>query len=352
MKEFELINKYFRPLSKYQVSYNLKDDAAVFKEDLPIVQTTDNLIENIHFFSDDSPENIINRSMAVNLSDIASMGAIPKYYTLCLSIPKKEKFNDNWFSKFSSQLEIIQNKYNISIIGGNTAFYKGPLNVNINMIGTLPTNNVKPLLQSNAKPGDSIYISNTVGDAYFGLKYLQNKQGFLKYFKIFSKSKMNKYVLSKNDLDFLNKAFYDPKPQIYLGQILLKYANSCTDISDGLLQDLKKICRHSNVVGKINLEDFQFSNPVIKIINRENNKNKIKTIFNAISNGDDYQLVFTVDENKEKELLFECQRYNIFIQKIGKILKQKTNNPSLNIYYNNECINSKFVSRGYEHKSR
>ena len=166
MNEFELIQNYFNwPLSDSTIELGIGDDAAIFDLDsgYQLVTTTDTLSEGVHFFKDTSPEDIAYKSLAVNLSDIAAMGATAKYFTLAITLPK---LDETWLQHFSKSLKEASKKYNVSLIGGDTS--RGALNITITMMGVVEKS--KAIKRSGARSGDNIYVSGEIGDAAICLK--------------------------------------------------------------------------------------------------------------------------------------------------------------------------------------
>lgn len=313
LKEFEIIDKYFKKLATSACALGLSDDCAIMEESEPLVINTDTLIENGHFFSKDGAESVATKILAVNLSDLAAMGAIPKYWLLNLSISQQFAQN-SWLEPFSKKLLKLQNMYNISLIGGDTTFTKGPMVISVTLLGTL-TNSKKSLQKTTALPNQLIYVSNYIGDAYFGYKILYGKYNL----------QQDLYKnLSRKQKDYLVSQYKYPTPQIALGQILIKYASACTDVSDGLVKDLEKLCQLSGVSSVISLQDVYnnvFSDSVLAIM--QQSKNIKETIIQGITGGDDYQLVFCVPKNKAHILEEEVAKEGIKIHKIGETTTKK-----------------------------
>ena len=203
MNEFELIQNYFNwPLSDPSIELGVGDDAAIFNLDsgYQLVTTTDTLSEGVHFFKDDSPEDIAYKSLAVNLSDIAAMGATAKYFTLAITLPILDEI---WLEQFSESLKETSEKYHVSLIGGDTT--RGPLNITITMMGVVEKS--KAIKRSGARNGDNIYVSGEIGDAALCLKKINEGQ------------KPHKAELIK-----LNR----PIPRLELGSALKGLASSIT----------------------------------------------------------------------------------------------------------------------------
>ena len=292
MNEFELIQNYFNwPLSDPGIELGIGDDAAIFNLDsgYQLVTTTDTLSEGVHFFKNDSPEDIAYKSLAVNLSDIAAMGATAKCFTLALTLPKLDEI---WLKQFSQSLKQTSKKYNVSLIGGDTT--RGPLNITITMMGVVETS--KAIKRSGARNGDNIYVSGEIGDAALCLK------------KINAGERPHKAELIK-----LNR----PIPRIELGSALKGIANSCIDISDGLEQDLSHIIKASKVGAMVDIQELPLSQSMIKYI--ESNDDRVL----PLCGGDDYELCFTAPENFNSEIINIAEFCKIKITKIGVINDSK-----------------------------
>ena len=292
MNEFELIQNYFNwPLSDPGIELGIGDDAAIFNLDsgYQLVTTTDTLSEGVHFFKNDSPEDIAYKSLAVNLSDIAAMGATAKCFTLALTLPKLDEI---WLKQFSQSLKQTSKKYNVSLIGGDTT--RGPLNITITMMGVVETS--KAIKRSGARNGDNIYVSGEIGDAALCLK------------KINAGERPHKAELIK-----LNR----PIPRIELGFALKGIANSCIDISDGLEQDLSHIIKASKVGAMVDIQELPLSQSMIKYI--ESNDDWAL----PLCGGDDYELCFTAPENFYSEIINIAEFCKIKITKIGVINDSK-----------------------------
>ena len=292
MNEFELIQSYFDwPIKDPSITIGVGDDAALFslKNGQQLVTTTDTLSEGVHFFKDALPSDIAYKSLAVNLSDIAAMGASAKYFTLALTLPK---IDHDWIEEFSKSLMLLSEYHKISLIGGDTT--KGPLNITITMIGVVETS--RALLRSAAGIGDGVYVSGTIGDAALCLKKLRDG-----------------VVPSKEELLKLNR----PTPRLELGMGLKGVASSCIDISDGLEQDLSHILMASNVGAVIDVKKLPLSESVLSYIKN----NEDWSI--PLCGGDDYELCFTVPESNMKSLKKLSQSCNMGITKIGDINDSK-----------------------------
>jgi thiamine-monophosphate kinase len=319
MKEFELIKEFFtkQAVSRKDVLLGIGDDCAVVSstKNQNIVVTTDTLVAGVHFPLGTSPKAIGHKSVAVNLSDIAAMGAKPSWISLAITLPE---VNDEWLTEFCAGAFKLCEFYNVQIIGGDTT--QGPLSITITAQGLTPED--KYLSRSGAKAGDWLYVTGDLGDAALALKHL--KEGVL------TESEAIANVQEK--LDF-------PKPRVLAGQALREYASAAIDISDGLLADLGHLCQASNVGANVVLEDIPLSDTM-----------KISQLFEdsielALNGGDDYELLFTVSEDKKVGLETALSHTSTAITCIGQINASQTISTTLN----NKAVPIK--SSGFQHFS-
>ena len=282
MDEHLLIQKYFSDigtafLAEHNVEITVGDDASVISSsrNTQQINSLDTSIEGVHFLSSMSPDDIAYRSCVIALSDLAACGARPKWYSIAITLPQVEH---SWLNSFSIGLQKFSDEYRIPLIGGDTT--KGKLSITVQVMGEVDSN--KAILRSTAKENQLIFVSGIIGNAYLGLKELSDNTG----------------------TDSYSKAYLKPKAHIDLGLKLSDIASSCIDISDGLLQDLNLICQSSNVGAEIYLEKIptSISEKSLELIN----------------SGDDYELCFTVDEDKYEELMNVSKILNIPITLIGK----------------------------------
>lgn len=282
MDEHLLIQKYFSDigsafLAERNVEIAVGDDASVISsnKNTQHINSLDTSIEGVHFLSSMSPEDIAFRSCVIALSDLAACGARPKWYSIAITLPQVEH---SWLNSFSIGLQKFSDEYRIPLVGGDTT--KGKLSITVQVMGEVDSN--KAILRSTAKENQLIFVSGIIGNAYLGLKELSDNTG----------------------TDSYSKAYLEPKAQIDLGLKLSDIASACIDISDGLLQDLNLLCQSSNVGAEIYLEKIPtaISEKSLKLIN----------------SGDDYELCFTVEQDKYEELMNISKILNIPITLIGK----------------------------------
>ncbi len=270
-----LIEKYLLPLAGNRESLFLKNDAAFFKQK-DLVISTDMMLEGKHFTKNSDPRMLAKKLLRINLSDIAAMGASPFGFFLNIAIPKT-KIN-RWFEEFVFGLKSDMKKYNLKLFGGDMSS-SSQVFLSVTILGktqrichsTNYTNN-----------NSDIYVTGSIGDAGLGLK-LSDKLSF------FSCSRNNKHKLIKKLLL--------PEPRLNIGKNLLNKVEFCTDISDGLIEELSQIANRSKKQVNIFLEKIPISSATQEVLNK--NKNKNKEIWEIILfGGEDYELLFSIPQNK------------------------------------------------------
>lgn len=293
MKEFEIIKNYFlaRSHQRKDVQLGIGDDCAVttVPDGQQLATTTDTLVEGVHFPKGTSGRAVAHKALAVNLSDLAAMGAEPAWISLSLSLPK---FDDAWLHEFSGTLQELSEYYSIQLIGGDTV--QGPLSITITAQGFVPKD--QALTRSRAKPGDWIYVTGTVGDAALGLKLLNGEERAV--------LKHHSYLLDR--LNF-------PTPRLLVGTTLRRIANSCIDISDGVVSDLQHILFASQVGATVDVEDLPMSEALSETLDQEH------AIRVALTGGDDYELLFTISEEQKGNLDVALANCNVSATCIGRI---------------------------------
>ena len=291
MHEFQLINKFFSKLTvNNNSSLNLNDDV-FFDRTKNLVVSVDTYIEGIHFFDFKKPDLVIKKIIRSSISDIICKGVKPKYYFISGS-GNNETFSSSNLRKISRSLKQEQNKYNIFLCGGDTV-YSNKLSFTITSIGFSP----KIIFRNNAKLDDDIYVTGTLGDSFAGLKILKKR--------INTSNSLNRY--------FVNK-YYLPNLHLKLSNKLLSFANTSIDISDGLIADLEKLINKQNLSYRLNLNSI----PISKNLNKLLIKKKLDKI-SFISQGDDYQILFTANSSKSRIINKTAKSLGIKISKIGKI---------------------------------
>ncbi|WP_411725335.1 thiamine-phosphate kinase [Methyloglobulus sp.] len=283
LSEFTLIERFFnqQKVKKNTTTLGIGDDCALLSvpAGYELAVTTDTMVENVHFFAGSDPYQLGHKILAVNLSDLASMGANPFSVTLALTLPS---IDENWLQAFAEGFFALAERHSVDLIGGDTT--SGPLTLTVQALGLVTSG--LALKRSTAKPGDTICVTGYLGVAGLGLKI---KQGY--------HCKQPEAAL---------KRFNQPEPQVEIGQALVGIANACIDISDGLTGDIGHILQQSRVGACLDWEALPLSQAVKAYIEDTGDWAM------PLTAGDDYELCFTVSPDKIKAL-------NIPHTKIGVI---------------------------------
>ena len=293
MGEFDLIKRYFsRKSLQNGVILSVGDDCAItsIPSGYQLAITTDTLVEGTHFLPSISPADLAYKSVAVNLSDLAAMGATPTWMSLALTLPE---IKEAWLAEFSQSLFAILDRYGVSLIGGDTT--KGPLSITLTAQGFLPEN--QGLFRHQAKVGDWIFVSGFLGDSAAGLDLLLQ----------------NRKIENESDRYFIQRHLH-PTPRVELGLALRAFSCCALDISDGLLADLEHILERSQVGAEIYLENLPLSHHLCTQY-EQTQAEKF-----ALTGGEDYELCFTVSEEKRKEMEQVLRSQGIKVTCIGQIL--------------------------------
>ncbi len=293
--EFDLIQQFFtRDQDQPGLVVGIGDDAAVVKipPDRRLVVTADTLVAGVHFPEQASPEDIGYKSLAVNLSDLGAMGAIPRWYTLSLTLPVA---NEAWLSAFSTGLQLLETEEAVVLIGGDTT--RGPLSISIQAMGL-----VRPgaaVLRSGANAGDDIYVTGTLGDAALGLQSVVGEV---------SESLLPGSALA-GCIDRLNR----PQPRTIAGYSLAPFVTAMIDCSDGFTADLGHILRASGCGAEVMLESLPLSSAVRCWVESQGWQL-------PLSGGDDYELIFTADSAQREVINGIAENLHCAITPVGKVV--------------------------------
>lgn len=299
--EFDLIERFFktgadslRTAGDFGITLGIGDDCALIKPAVneEIAITSDMLVEDRHFFADTDPELLGRKALAVNLSDLAAMGARPLGFTLAIALPKVD---EAWLKSFSTGLFATAQEYSCHLIGGDTT--AGPLTISITAFGSTPSG--KAIRRSGAKAGHDIWVSGSVGDARLTLAALRHE--------------MN---LPKEDLQRVEHRMHQPRPRIELGMRLRDVASAALDVSDGMLGDLRHILMQSQVDAQVDLDKLPKSSTLQK------QDISIQNLF-AACGGDDYELCFTAHPSQREKIQVISDTLNLPLTFIGKILPRE-----------------------------
>ena len=316
--EFNLINTYFLSSSnRKDVVLGIGDDCAIVSvpEDRQLAMTTDTLIDGVHFPSGTSPEDIACKAIAVNLSDLAAMGAEPAWLTLALSLPR---LDESWIKSFSDSFRTTAEKYHVQLIGGDTT--QGPLSITVQAMGLVEPDNI--MRRDGARTGDLIYVSGTLGDAAAGLRILQQGQ-----------------AVDTNQAWLANR-LNRPQARVELGLKASSYCKCAIDISDGLAADLGHVLEASNCGATVNIDSIPLSHQLVEY---SINRNEVDWDM-VLSGGDDYELCLVVNPEHEDKLMQTASEISLALTRIG-VIEQHT---TLNIVDNK---GTKYLPDrgGYEH---
>ncbi|MDP0206292.1 thiamine-phosphate kinase [Glaesserella parasuis] len=294
MGEFDLIKHYFsrdKRLDRHDILLSVGDDCAVTEipTDHQLAITTDTLVLGTHFLPTISPADLAYKSVAVNLSDLAAMGAKPAWVSLALTL---SDVDHQWLDSFSQSLFAILAEHQTALIGGDTT--KGHLAITLTAQGFLPKG--KGLFRHKAKVGDLIYVSGYLGDSSAGLALLLDPPAIL--------TDAQHYLIQRH---------LRPTPRVTLGQCLLNYAQCAIDISDGLLADLGHILERSSCGAEINVDKLPLSAPLLQTYSQEQAEQF------ALTGGEDYELCFTVSEENRSAMEQAVADLGIPCHCIGKI---------------------------------
>jgi len=264
--EFDLIERYFRrPSRRRDVLLGVGDDAALLEvpPGRALVAATDTLVEGRHFLPGVPPRSIGHQALAVNLSDLAAMGAEPAWALLSLALPEPE---ERWLAEFADGFFALADAYGVALVGGDTV--RGPLVVTVEVLGFVDA--ARALKRSGARPGDMLYVSGWPGESAAGLAAL-----------------LRGGADDASDDPLVRRHLF-AQPRIVLGQALAGIATSAMDVSDGLLGDLRKLCTASGVGATLELDALPLSEALLS-------RHRSKECENfALHGGDDYELLFTL----------------------------------------------------------
>ncbi len=300
--EDALIARYFKPLATDPGAFALVDDAAILKatgEDL--VVKTDAIVEGVHFLPDDPPDTVARKALRVNLSDLASKGAMPCGFLLTLALRKAD---DAWLAPFARGLGEDAAHYGCPLLGGDTVSTPGPLMISIAAFGRVPSG--KMVHRFGAQPGDRVVVTGTIGDASLGLDIL--------------KGGTTAVALADDPAakDLLVGRYRVPQPRNALAQVIRDYASASMDVSDGLAGDLAKLCAASGVSAAIDAPSIPLSAPAAALVARGT-----VGIGTLVSAGDDYEILCTVSENRFEAFARASGLAGVAITPIGTVIAGK-----------------------------
>lgn len=293
MNEFEIIRHYFQKPGALppELVLGIGDDAAVIQPPagVQLVLTTDTLVEGRHFFLSTDARSIGHKALAVNLSDLAAMGAHATGFTLNLSLPEADK---SWLNDFSKGLFDLAETHKLTLVGGDTV--RGPLVVTITAYGWVKQG--QALTRSGARVGDQVFVSGQLGNAALAVL-----------------TRLGKLPLVKKEAQKVESCLDYPQPRLALGEALHGYATSVIDISDGLKADLSHVLEQSKVGARL----YASRIPISSVYKRH--QETLQGLCTAVSFGDDYELCFTASAEHESALEQLGKHRGCRITRIGEI---------------------------------
>ncbi len=296
LNEFSIIERFFtRPSRRGDVALGVGDDAALLQvpHGMQLAMSVDTLIAGRHFPLETDPEAIGYKSLAVNLSDMAAMGAKPAWVTLSLALPESD---EAFIEGFAKGFFALAQEYDVELVGGDTV--RGPLTCTVQVNGFVPSG--EALLRSGAQPGDHIYVTGNLGDAGAGLQL-----------KLGGSCKDEVAAAS------LIRRLEYPQPRVIEGISLRGIASSAIDISDGLLADLSHILDSSGCGATLQLGTLPRSTTLLNCIGDD-----VESLRLALSAGDDYELCFTVPQEKVDELERVTANWSCGVSRVGEIVSE------------------------------
>jgi len=316
--EFSLIRRFFSrsKKSRTDVTLGIGDDAAILRvpDEHELVVTTDMLVAGVHFPNDTAADAIGYKALAVNLSDLAAMGADPAWATVNLSMPQAEA---EWLEGFCNGFFELADEFGVALVGGDTC--RGPVTIGVQLCGFAPTG--KALRRSGAKPGDAIYVTGTVGDAALGLLHAEGK-----------------LQLTQAQASYVRARLERPTPRVGVGRALRGLASAAIDLSDGLAADLGHILEQSNAGARIELAAL----PLSPVYSEQLQKTLGWDL--AVTNGDDYELCFTVPPIQEQRVTSALAGLAVDFRRVGAIESE----PGLR-FYGVDGVLCEFPDSGFNH---
>lgn len=295
--EFELIARHFhRPVKR--AILGVGDDCAL----LPLAQgqkmavSTDMLVEGTHFLAGTDPRRLGHKTLAVNLSDLAAMGAVPRFATLALALPDAR---DAWLTDFAAGFFALADRYGVELVGGDTT--RGPLNLCVTIFGEVPSG--QAIRRSGAASGDDVWVSGTLGDAALGLLALRDEAALEAAARAFCVGRLE-----------------SPEPRVDLGQALRGVATSMIDLSDGLAGDLAHLASASGTAARINVDALPISFAL-------SNQPQARRLRCALAGGDDYELCFTAPVDQRDLVIAIGRSVGLTLTRVGSMFERVESGP-------------------------
>lgn len=289
--EFELIDRYFsRPTGDARLGVG--DDAALVEPAAghDLVVTTDTIVSGVHFLPDVEPSSLGHKALAVNLSDLAAMGARPRWALLAIAVPKAD---DAWLSAFAEGFHDLCRRHGVTLIGGDTT--RGPLAITVTALGEVASGSA--LRRDGARVGDELWVSGQIGSAALAMRHMHGD-----------------VRLKGNGLEACMARLEMPIPRVELGRALVDVASSAIDVSDGLVADAGHTCARSGVAMEITYADV----PSISEVTHLKGDRVVREAM--LTGGDDYELLFTVPAGAAVQMDSISARLGLALTRIGRVV--------------------------------
>ncbi len=294
--EFEIIARYFtRQTNDSSVVLGVGDDAAVLAAEGLTAVTVDTLVAGVHFPDGMAPHLLGYRLMAVNLSDLAAMGARPRWCTLALTLPTADEL---WLDGFSRGLFELAERFGVALVGGNLT--RGPLTLTLQLMGSVEP--ARMLTRGGGHVGDDVYVTGTLGDSAAGIALITERA----------------VAPQGSAAAALKERFYRPLPRVEAGLALGPIATAAIDISDGLLADLGHLCKASGGGASIDVERLPVSAELLSLFPPQ------EALAHALGGGDDYELCFTAPPSRAEQLESALEAAGTPVRRIGQLVAGQT----------------------------
>lgn len=302
LTEFELIRRFFTHPARSAV-LGVGDDAAIVRarRGMELVATTDMLVAGQHFHHGADPERLGHKALAVNLSDIAAMGAAPRWATLAIALPRADQ---RWLAAFMRGFMRLTRRYGVDLVGGDTT--RGPLNICVQVLGEVPRG--RALRRDRARAGDDVWVSGTLGDAALALAAMRSA-----------------LRLVPRERRALRLRLDAPAPRVALGIALRGVARSAIDVSDGLIADLGHICERSRVTAVVDFARIPASATMKRHLGRPAARAAL------LAGGDDYELCFTAGRARRESIAGIARRLRLKLTRIGSIARRRRGAPRVTV---------------------
>jgi thiamine-monophosphate kinase len=316
--EFELIRRFFTYRAPGAV-LGVGDDAALVRArpGMEIAVSTDMLVAGRHFLTDTDPVLLGHKALAVNLSDMAAMGATPRWVTLSLALPRAEA---GWLAGFARGFMRLARKHAVDLIGGDTT--RGPLNICVQIMGEVPAG--QALRRDGARDADDVWVSGTLGDAALAVAA---SKGHVR--------------LDPQTWARIARRLDQPTARVALGIALRRIANSAIDVSDGLIADLGHICERSRLAAQVELERLPLSAVMRRVPDRAARRSAL------LAGGDDYELCFTAPGTRARDVERAARSAGVRVTRIGRMLARKRGGALVTVLHRGQPL--RIVRGGYEH---